>query len=255
MYRKRKLIFLLFCFSLFGLMGTLVAFVAKRQEKRICEKIYITIDNEYNNYFISDREVKSILTQYGTSKLEGLNIKEIDLKRLELRIKSHKFVQDAQVYRDLAGNINIKIKQNRPIARIIHPDSEKDVYIDEDGSVLPLSDRFTARVIPITKSENLPAISKGFFQDSTGKSYLALLKYIEKDNFWKAQLAQMHIDAKGKVSFLPQIGNETIEFGKPEDIEQKFKKILIFYRKVLPAMGWDKYRRVNVEFKDQIICE
>ncbi|MDB5262452.1 MAG: hypothetical protein JWQ14_1733, partial [Adhaeribacter sp.] len=170
-------------------------------------------------------------------------------------IKSHKFVQDAQVYRDLAGNINIKIKQNRPIARIIHSDSEKDVYIDEDGSVLPLSDRFTARVIPITKSENLPAISKGFFQDSTGKSYLALLKFIEKDNFWKAQLAQMHIDAKGKVSFLPQIGNETIEFGKPEDIEQKFKKILIFYRKVLPAMGWDKYRRVNVEFKDQIICE
>ena len=255
MYRKRKLIFLLFCISLFGLIGTLVAFVAKRQEKRICEKIYITIDNEYNNYFISDREVKSILTQYGTSKLEGLNIKEIDLKRLELRIKSHKFVQDAQVYRDLAGNINIKIKQNRPIARIIHPDSEKDVYIDEDGSILPLSDRFTARVIPITKSENLPAISKGFFQDSTGKSYLALLKYIEKDNFWKAQLAQMHIDAKGKVSFLPQIGNETIEFGKPEDIEQKFKKILIFYRKVLPAMGWDKYRRVNVEFKDQIICE
>jgi cell division protein FtsQ len=255
MYRKRKLIFLLFCLALFGLIGTLVAFVSKRQEKRICEKIYITIDNEYNNYFISDREVKSILTQYGTSKLEGLNIKEIDLKRLELRIKSHKFVQDAQVYRDLAGNINIKIKQNRPIARIINPDSEKDVYIDEDGSVLPLSDRFTARVIPITKSENLPAISKGFFQDSTGKSYLALLKYIEKDNFWKAQLAQMHIDAKGKVSFLPQIGNETIEFGKPEDIEQKFKKILIFYRKVLPAMGWDKYRRVNVEFKDQIICE
>ncbi|GEO03964.1 hypothetical protein AAE02nite_16280 [Adhaeribacter aerolatus] len=255
MYRKRRLIFLLFCISLFGLIGFLVTFVNKRQEKRIVEKIYITIDNEYNNYFISDREVKSILTQYGTSKIEGLNANDIDLKQLERRIKSHKFVQDAEVYRDLAGNVNIKIQQNRPIARIVHPDSDKDIYIDENGSVLPLSDRFTARVIPITKAENLPAISKGFFQDSTGKSYLALLKFIEQDNFWKAQLAQMHIDAKGKISFLPQIGNETIEFGKPEDIEQKFKKILIFYRKVLPAMGWDRYRRVNVEFKDQIICE
>jgi len=255
MLKRRRVISLLFCFVLFSLIGASLAFVNKRQERRICEKVYITIDNEYNNYFISDKEINNILTQYGDSKIEGLKIKEINLKNLEMRIKSHKFVQDAQVFRDLTGNIKIKIKQNRPIARIIHPDSEDDVYIDGDGNVLPLSERFTARVIPITSSESLPALTKGFFQDSTGKSYLALLKYIEQDNFWKAQIAQMHIDAKGKVSFLPQIGRETIQFGKPDDIEQKFKKILIFYRKVLPAMGWDKYQRVNVEFKDQIICE
>jgi len=255
MFKRRRVVSLLFCMACFGLMGSLIAFVSKRQEKKICEKVYISIDNEYNNYFISDKEIKNILTQYGANKLEGVNISQINLKNLENRLKSHKFVQDAQVSRDLAGNIKIEIQQNRPIARIVHPDSEQDVYIDEDGSVLPLSERYTARVIPITSSENLQSLTKGFFQDSTGKSYLALLKFIEKDNFWKAQLAQMHIDAKGKISFMAQIGNETIEFGQPEDIEQKFKKILIFYRKVLPAMGWDKYRRVNVEFKDQIICE
>lgn len=255
MLRKRRVIFLIFAVCCLGLISALAIFVNGRQQKKICDKVYITIDNEYNNYFISDREVKDILTKYGTTRIEGLKINEIDLKSLEMRIKSHKFVQDAQVFRDLAGNINIKIKQNRPIARIIHPDSERDVYIDEDGNVLPLSDRFTARVIPITKSENAKSLTKGFFQDSTGKAYLSLLKFIEKDAFWKAQLAQMHIDEKGKIAFLPQIGNETIEFGKPDNMDQKFKKILIFYKKVLPAMGWDKYKRVNVEFKDQIICE
>lgn len=255
MLRKRRVIHLLFGICFLAVMGGLAAFASGRVEKQICKKVYITIDNEYNNYFISDREVKDILTRYGTTRIEGLKINEIDLKSLEMRIKSHKFVQDAQVYRDLAGNINIKIEQNRPIARIIHPDSERDVYIDEDGNVLPLSDRFTARVIPITKAEAAPSLTKGFFQDSTGKEYLALLKFIEKDSFWKAQLAQMHIDAKGKISFLPQVGNELIEFGRPVDLDQKFKKILIFYKKVLPAMGWDKYKRVNVEFNDQIICE
>jgi len=255
MLRKRRVIHLLFAVCFLAIIGGLAFFASQRGDKAICKKVYITIDNEYNNYFISDREVKDILTRYGATRIEGLKINEIDLKSLEMRIKSHKFVQDAQVYRDLAGNINIKIEQNRPIARIIHPDAEQDVYIDEDGNVLPLSERFTARVIPITKAETTSALSKGFFQDSTGKEYLALLKYIEKDAFWKAQLAQMHIDAKGKISFLPQVGNELIEFGRPEDIEQKFKKILIFYRKVLPAMGWDKYKRVNVEFNNQIICE
>jgi cell division protein FtsQ len=255
MLRKRKFYYLIFgCFCL-ALIAGLSVFVAGRQEKKICNKVYITIDNEYNNYFISDREVKDILTRYGTTRIEGLKIDEIDLKSLEMRIKSHKFVQDAQVFRDLAGNINIKIKQNRPIARLVHADSEIDVYIDAEGNILPLSDRFTARVMPITRAVNAPSLNKGFFQDSTGKDYLALLKYIDKDTFWKAQLSQMFIDGKGKISFLPQVGNEVIEFGRPDNLDQKFKKILVFYKKVLPAMGWDKYKRVNVEFNDQIICE
>lgn len=172
-----------------------------------------------------------------------------------MRIKSHKFVKEAQVYHDLAGNLNINIKQNRPIARIVHDHSEQDVYIDEEGHILPLSERFTARVIPITRSLFQPAQSPSFFQDSTGRAYLNLLKFIQKDAFWKAQLAEMQIDAKGKVVFMPQVGTQTIEFGKPEEVELKFKKLLVFYKKVLPAMGWDRYRRVNLEFHDQIICE
>ncbi len=205
--------------------------------------------------FISDRGVKKILTNDGERILEGSKITDIDLKSLELRIKSHKFVREAQVYRDLAGNLNIKIKQNRPIARIVHDNSEEDVYIDDEGNILPLSERFTARVIPITRSLFRPAQTKSFYQDSLGRAYLDLLKFIEKDAFWKAQLAEMQIDAKGKVVFMPQVGTQAIEFGKPEEVEQKFKKLLVFYKKVLPAMGWDRYKRINLEFDDQIICE
>ena len=255
MWRKRKIFYLIFAFFCLALMAGLAVFAAGRKVEKICNKVYITIDNEYNNYFIGEREVKDILTRNGTSRLEGLKVDEIDLKSLEMRIKSHKFVQDAQVFRDLAGNINIKIKQNRPIARIIHADSQQDVYIDAEGNVLPLSDRFTARVLPIARAANAPSLTKGFFQAPAGKEYLALIKFIDNDAFWKAQLAQMFIDGRGKVSFLPQVGNERIEFGRPEDIDQKFKKILVFYKKILPAMGWDKYKRVNVEFSDQIICE
>ena len=65
----------------------------------------------------------------------------------------------------------------------------------------------------------------------------------------------MQIDVKGKVIFMPQVGTQIIEFGKPDEVEQKFKKLLVVHKKVLPAMGWDRYKRVNLEFHDQIICE
>ncbi|WP_233555472.1 cell division protein FtsQ/DivIB [Pontibacter oryzae] len=213
----------------------------------------IRIDNEYNNYFIGDKEVRNLLTREGDRKLEGLSNQDIDLKNLEKRIEANKFVKDAEVYRGLDGNIQVFVKQNRPIARIIRQD--QDVYIDAEGNILPLSDRYTARVIPITKSALIKPTDKGFFKDSLGQSYLSLLQFIEKDEFWKAQLAQMHIDGKGKVSFLPQVGDHTIEFGKPVKVEEKFKKLAVLYKEILPTMGWDRYKRVNVEFEEQIICE
>ncbi|MFD2513450.1 cell division protein FtsQ/DivIB [Pontibacter locisalis] len=213
----------------------------------------IKIDNEYNNYFIGDREVRDLLTREGERKLEGLPNRAIDLKNLEKRIEANKFVNDAEVYRGLDGNIHVKVKQNRPIARLIR--SDQDVYIDVEGHTLPLSDRYTARVIPVTKSALIKSLDDEFFQDSTGQDYLSLLQFIENDRFWKAQLAQMHIDGKGKITFLPQVGDHTIEFGKPVRVEAKFRKLMIFYKEVLPVMGWDKYKRVNVEYEDQIICE
>ncbi|HEY4650905.1 MAG TPA: hypothetical protein VIG72_05800 [Pontibacter sp.] len=234
-------------------IGSLAGFTATRQNEKTCKKVSIEIDNEYNNYFIGDKEIQSLLTREGERNLEGLANKNIDLKNLEKRIEAHKFVQNAEVYRGLDGNIKVKVKQNRPIARIIQ--ANQDVYIDVEGRILPLSDRYTARVIPITKSANLKALNQEFFQSAAGQEYLSLLQFIENDAFWRAQLAQMHIDGKGKVSFLPQVGDHTIEFGTPGNAEQKFKKLMVFYKKVLPVMGWDKYKRVNIEYEDQIICE
>jgi cell division protein FtsQ len=178
---------------------------------------------------------------------------EIDLKRLEMRIKSHKFVRQAEVSRDLEGNINVTIQQNRPIARLL--DTEKDVYLDEEGNQLPLSSLYTAHVIPVTSSFVTSSKTGSFFQDSVGTAYLSLLRYIENDPFWNAQLAHMDIDQKGRVSFLTQVGDQHIEFGKPVHVQEKFKKLFIFYKEVMPVVGWDKYSRLNVEYKDQIICE
>ncbi len=234
-------------------IGALAGFASSRQNEKVCEKVSIKIDNEYNNYFIGDKEVRALLTRDGERKLEGLANKDIDLKNLEKRIEANSFVKDAEVSRGLDGNIQVSVKQNRPIARIIRPD--QDMYIDMEGTTLPLSDRYTARVIPVTKSGFSKSLDKGFFADSAGQDYLDLLRYVEDHDFWKAQLAQMHIDAKGKVSFLPQVGEHTIEFGKPVELESKFKKLMIFYKEVLPVMGWDKYKRVNIEYEDQIICE
>ncbi|MFB9862322.1 hypothetical protein EFA69_13155 [Rufibacter immobilis] len=248
--KVKALLFAVFCLAGFIFLA---GFSKARQEQKICKKVNIKIDNEYNNYFLSDSEVMALLTRNGSQPLTGMKKNEIDLKRLEMRIKSHKFVKQAEVSRDLEGNINVTIQQNRPIARLLS--TEKDVYVDEEGNQLPLSALYTAHVIPVTASLGRSAKASSFFQDSVGREYLSLLQFIEKDAFWNAQLAHMDIDQKGKVSFLTQVGNQRIEFGKPVEVQEKFRKLFIFYKEVMPVVGWDRYSRLNVEYKDQIICE
>jgi cell division protein FtsQ len=73
--------------------------------------------------------------------------------------------------------------------------------------------------------------------------------------FWSAQVAQIDINGKGRAVLFPQVGDETIEFGKPEDLETKFRKLKIFYKEILPRVGWNKYDRINVEYEGQVVAE
>ncbi|MET4107100.1 hypothetical protein [Hymenobacter sp. UYP22] len=251
---KRKANNLLFALGCLLTLVGLGAFAAFRQANRPVAGVIVSISNEFNNFFISEREVTSLLTRQGEDRLEGASPADVDLKDLEARLKAHSFVKDAQVYRDLAGNLHADVRQNRPIARLVHTDSRQDSYLDADGHRLPLSPLFTARVVPVSRLGGQP-LSAGFFQDSAGTRYLEFLRYVDEKPFWRAQVAEVFVGPNGKISFTQQVGDQRVEFGFPENISEKFAKLMVFYRQIPPVLGWDTYHRVNVEFKDQIICE
>ena len=82
-----------------------------------------------------------------------------------------------------------------------------------------------------------------------------LIQFIDQSEYWKKMIAQLTLQSNGNIVMLPQIGDYEIQFGKPEDIENKFKKIDMFFRDILPSKGWDAYKTVNVSFTNQIVCE
>jgi cell division protein FtsQ len=88
-----------------------------------------------------------------------------------------------------------------------------------------------------------------------GNQLMQMISVIHNDDFWKAQVTELDIDSKMRIRIIPQVGNETIEFGKPENIEVKFRKLKIFYKEILPTKGWNKYKRVNLEYEGQIVAE
>lgn len=233
----------------------LIGFVEKKQATKLCSTINISIEDAYDTYFINEEDVLALITNSGTEKLIGTAYKNIDIRKLELRIKSNKFIRECQVYSDLTGALNVTIEQARPVARLVHS-AAPDQYISEEGAVLPLSERFTARVLLLEGRWIDKLIQQRDWQDTEeGKAFFSLLQFIDSNKFWKAQIAQLSVNSSGNITFYPQVGNQLVEFGSAADFERKFRKLKLFYKQILPVKGWNRYRRVNVAYENQIICE
>ena len=245
---KRSSIWLISAVLLF----TSIGLADKELENQVCGDVIIHITNQYDNYFIDQDDILDIISHEGNLTLVGNYVENLNLRSLESSLKSEKFIKDAQVYKDLKGNIVVTAEQRRPIARISRPDAP-DAYIDEEGAILPLSDKFTSRVMLITGKFADQFIESGILEENN--NYLELVKRIEGDPFWKAQISQLDIDKSGEIYVYTQVSKQIIEFGFPEDLDIKFKKMEIFYKEILPFKGWNTYARVNLKYHDQIICE
>ena len=141
------------------------------------------------------------------------------------------------------------------MARIVQEDAP-DAYIAEDGTIMSVSEKFSSRVVLISGPFVKQLLEVGDLNLSeAGIQLYEMIEFISADKFWKAQVAQLDIAKDGKITIYPQITGQRVEFGKAENIELKFKKLMIFYKEILPQRGWTKYERVNLEYEGQVIAE
>lgn len=232
----------------------LIAVSERKQGTVAVRNIVIKIENIEGNQFIDESDVADLM-QLGEENLKGASLEKLNMKELEKRIRMNRFVKDAQLYSDLKGNLVVKAKLRRPIARLVRNDGP-DGYIAEDGTVMPVSDKFTTRVVLISGAYIRGLLSlENLNKTEETKNLMSMLEMIREDDFWRAQVAQLDMDSKGRITILPQVGGQLIEFGTADNLETKFKKMKIFYKEILPQKGWNTYKRVNLEYEGQIIAE
>ncbi|HEY9117793.1 MAG TPA: cell division protein FtsQ [Roseivirga sp.] len=238
-----------------ALLIVLASSVKNRDLGYHMEDIDVEIENAYENFFVDADDVMGLIMQNEVDSILGDGFTQVSLKDVEKRIESHSFVKEAEVYRDLKGHLVVKARQNKPVARLIS-NSGDNAYIGEDGDMLPVSQKYTARVPVITgRYVDLLMEMENVKSDVYANQVFGLINFINENKFWAMQIGQIDISKKGKVVMYPQLGDQRLEFGYAEDIERKFKKLEIFFKQIMPTKGWNTYKRVNVEYKDQIICD
>jgi cell division protein FtsQ len=250
-FRLRRGVYVILGLLMFlGLIG----FVEKKQEDKTCKRILINVNNEFENYFVDQMDVQFMLEGSRRSSLIGEKFSSIDLKYLEKKIETNKFVKDAQIFNDLKGNLVVNIDQMRPLARVINSFGGGN-YISTESTILPLSSKFASRVIVISGNYTNKITDAYLQKTKEGRELIEMLQFIENDEFLKAQIAQMEVNEIGEIVIFPQIGKQYIEFGTAENFEIKFRKLKAFYKEILPVKGWGAYQKISLKYQNQIVCE
>ena len=225
------------------LLAVLFVTLKNNQSNQACMGINIVIDAPLEKQLITEKLVYDKLNEWYTNGLSGVLKKDINLIDAETRFESLPAVKNAEVSFDLRGELNVQIEQRIPVVRIINSNGDS-YYLDKDYSKIPSSGTEVARV----------PIANGFLTEGMIKKVYTLSTYVQENEFMQALTEQIFVDNKGDLIIVPKIKNQQIVIGDTLNIEEKFNKLIDFYKHGLNQIGWDKYQRINLKYKNQVVC-
>ena len=192
-----------------------------------------------NNLFISKTKVDKLLIQ-NNDYIKCVSKDILDLKALENKLSSHDMIENSEVYISINGILKIDIKQRNPYARVI---SDLPFYIDNNGTKMPLSDNYSARVLLV----------HGLNDESKIDYVFKLIKTIRDDEFLNLNVTDILIN-KSDISLRVRNCDFEVLVGDLNNLETKIKNFKAFYQKAYRDKILNNYKKVNLQFNNQIVC-
>ena len=237
---KRILPYILSCILLVYLIIVLTFASTKLGEVK-CEGLQVVVDDAGGNAFIDEDEVLRVIER-GYGDLKDMNIASVDKDSLERVLIRNSVIKSAQVYYSLDGYFHVEITQRKPVLRVMSGDG---YYVDEDGKVMPLSGKYTSRVVVATGN-----ISRKF---ACNGLYPFVMAY-RNDEFWDALIEQIVVMKDNEVVLIPKVGNFRIVVGALEGVEKKMENLRLFLQEGIGLKGWNVYKEINLKFENQVVC-
>ena len=219
---------------------------ARHREALTCTGVSICVTDSTLNSFISSADVKKYLdAEYGT--YIGSRIDSVDLHAIEMILAGKTAVLNSEAFITKDGVLNIEIEQRKPAVRFIGKTG--GFYADVNGETFPLQKTYASYV---------PVIDGCIPSEKDSLRIRKLVRFVnslEGSPRWRNKFVQMSSDSTGNMTLIPSEGQEKFLFGQPEQIEEKLKRLEMYYGYIIPEKGEKAYRCVDLRYSDQIICK
>ncbi|NUM51665.1 MAG: hypothetical protein HUU48_11175 [Flavobacteriales bacterium] len=260
----KKIISITYWSLLLIAISTALAFSEKAQNHSSVRSLKIDIHGLNKNLFIDEKDILQIV-QPGNDTFKSTYANTLSVMQLEKKINNIPAIKNAEVYKTINGELQISIEQRNPIVRIFNLSGES-YYIDEEGTLMPLSNKYTSHVLVVSgnindRYANRYSLSITNISENDTLKNISLLddifllaQYIHSNPFWKAQIEHLYVNKDFEFELIPRVGNHRIVFGDATQIDEKFNKLKFFYKKALNKIGWNEYKTINIKFNNQVVC-
>ncbi len=238
-------------------MGTgaviLLAASIRSKDAQLCRGIVIHIKGVNNNFFVDKNDILNSINASEKINPLGKATGTFNLKKMETELEKNTWIKSAELFFDNNEILQVIVHEREPVARVFTA-SGTTFYIDNELTMLPLSEKFSARLPVFT---NFPSDNKVL--SKADSSLLMDVKVvslaIQKDSFRMAMIEQIDITAQRIFVMIPKIGNQLIVFGNADDVEGKFNKLQLFYKEIMVKAGLGNYSEINVQYKNQVVAK
>ena len=229
-----------------------------RQARHVpCRSVRIHIPDSMRLGFVTPQEVRT-LVEKSQGDFLGKPLKDINTDKLEKDLEKHPYISTAEAYKDVRGTLHVEVLQRRPVVKV-YLSNGKIIFIDDAGHILPFSRRFPVHLLVASGKVSLPqGRYVGHLKDlSRGHPLWDIYRmalFMDEHPFWQAQIEQIFVEGAGEYSLTPRVGAHAILVGDASAFEEKMKKLKALYTHAFNSLGWNKYSRINLKFKNQIVC-
>lgn len=259
-----KILLILLWIAIAAGVVAMMSFANETHQGKQCRGIICRIDYRGVQPLMKEIDlINEINRHYG--KPQSKTLGEVDIAGITRLVEKNPYLENTDVLLTVEGEILIKADQCIPLVRYFTPGGQQH-YIDREGRIMPVNSAYPYKALiatgqiesPLKDGKNIFAVSDSNFVLRNQLKSLYDIHYVTEiivaDSTLNALIEQIYIMSNGKIQLVTKAGSHLVLFGDSTDAAEKLENLKYFYKYGLVKAGWNKYRKINLEYKNQIVC-
>ena len=208
----------------------------------VCEKIDVEVINADSTSFVTPQGVLNDLKGQGIQVI-GKRMGEIDASDIEKALRLSPYLENADCVKCQDGRLLIRVSQLVPVFRVF--DGDASYYVNRAGKRMAANAYYHCDV---------PVVQGHFTRKYPATRLLPLIDYVEGDSLLRTLVTMYQVRDTNNIIIVPDVSGHVINIGNADGFDNKFAKLKLFYREVMPKKGWNTYDTISVKWNHQIVA-
>lgn len=213
---------------------------------RRCVRIDISVADSAGSGFVGAADVARELAGL-PRRAPGMLLADIDTDSIERMLNAIDKIESATSTVFTDGHVELTVVPMQPVARVFDTSTPeaRSYYINRQGKRISASAAYHTDV---------PVISGHFDSSFRPAALVPLIEYVTSRPQWDRLITHIKVDGPTNIILVPMIHGHVINLGDTSGLDDKFGRVALAYKKILPLKGWEYYDTVSVKWRGQIVA-